>query len=80
MKKILFIFGTRPEAIKLAPVIKELCKKTSEFQVKTCITAQHRSMLDSVLELFEIEPDYDLDLMKKKPESLLHNIKSINRH
>jgi len=60
-KKILIVFGTRPEAIKMAPVIQELKKS---FNVKICVTAQHRSMLDQVLKLFDIIPDYDLDIMK----------------
>jgi len=62
-KKILFIFGTRPEAIKMAPVIKEF-KKEKSIDVKVCITAQHREMLDQVLNFFGIKPDYDLNLMK----------------
>lgn len=64
MKTILLIFGTRPEAIKLAPVYMEL-KKSNAFSVKVCVTGQHRFMLDQVLEFFEIFPDYDLDIMKK---------------
>ncbi len=64
MKRLLIVFGTRPEAIKMAPLVMEL-KKHSEFNVKVCVTAQHREMLDSVLDLFEIKPEYDLDLMKK---------------
>lgn len=63
-KQILVVFGTRPEAIKLAPVIIAL-KKSGQFDVKVCVTAQHREMLDQVLSFFEITPDYDLDLMKK---------------
>ena len=63
MKKILFIFGTRPEAIKLAPLINLLKTKT-EFNIKVCVTAQHRQMLDQVLKIFDIVPDYDLNLMK----------------
>lgn len=63
MKKILVVFGTRPEAIKMAPLVKEL-KKTEEFTTKVCVTAQHREMLDQVLTFFKITPDYDLDLMK----------------
>jgi UDP-N-acetylglucosamine 2-epimerase (non-hydrolysing) len=59
--KILAVFGTRPEAIKMAPVIRAL---ENNFDVKICVTAQHRQMLDQVLELFEITPDYDLDIMK----------------
>ena len=61
MVKILAVFGTRPEAIKMAPVIRAL---ENNFDVKICVTAQHRQMLDQVLELFEITPDYDLDIMK----------------
>lgn len=61
--KILNVFGTRPEAIKMAPVVKAL-KSNPRFQTRVCVTAQHRQMLDQVLELFEIEPDFDLDLMR----------------
>jgi UDP-N-acetylglucosamine 2-epimerase (non-hydrolysing) len=61
-KKILFIFGTRPEAIKMAPLIKET-EKAGKFEPKICVTAQHRQMLDQVLKIFEIKPDYDLDIM-----------------
>lgn len=64
MKKILLIFGTRPEAIKMAPLIKEFQKNHISFETRVCVTAQHREMLDQVLEFFEITPDYDLDLMK----------------
>lgn len=63
MKKILVVFGTRPEAIKLAPIVLEL-RKHSDVQCRVCVTAQHRQMLDQVLGLFEIVPDIDLDLMK----------------
>jgi UDP-N-acetylglucosamine 2-epimerase (non-hydrolysing) len=63
MKKILSIFGTRPEAIKMAPVIKELEKHPDSFVSRVCVTAQHREMLDQVLSLFKIRPDYDLNLM-----------------
>jgi len=63
-KKNLIIFGTRPEAIKMAPLVKEFQKHTDDFETKVCVTAQHREMLDQVLEFFEIQPDYDLDLMK----------------
>ena len=65
MKKILVVFGTRPEAIKLAPVIKALIG-SKNFQCKVCVTGQHREMLDEVLNLFEIVPCFDLDLMKEK--------------
>lgn len=64
MKKNLIIFGTRPEAIKMAPLVKEFLKNSDTFETKVCITAQHREMLDQVLSFFEIIPDYDLDLMK----------------
>ena len=62
-KRILFVFGTRPEAIKMATVIKTL-QEDKAFEVKVCVTAQHREMLDQVLRLFSIVPDYDLDIMK----------------
>ena len=62
--KVLSVFGTRPEAIKMAPVIKELEKHPGSFQSVVCVTAQHRQMPDQVLELFEIRPDHDLDIMK----------------
>ena len=64
MKKVLIVFGTRPEAIKMAPLVKEFQKHTDAFETKVCVTAQHREMLDQVLDLFEITPDYDLDIMK----------------
>jgi UDP-N-acetylglucosamine 2-epimerase (non-hydrolysing) len=64
LKKILLVFGTRPEAIKMAPLVKEFQKDTINFDTKVCVTAQHREMLDQVLELFEIVPHYDLNLMK----------------
>ena len=64
MKKILLIFGTRPEAIKMAPLVKEFQKYKEDFVTKICVTAQHREMLDQVLDFFEIRPNYDLDLMK----------------
>jgi UDP-N-acetylglucosamine 2-epimerase (non-hydrolysing) len=64
MKKILTIFGTRPEAIKLAPVIKELERRNDVFVSKVCVTAQHREMLDPFLQLFGINPDWDLNIMQ----------------
>jgi len=64
LNKVLLIFGTRPEAIKMAPLIKEFRRYLDKFNVKVCVTAQHREMLDQVLNFFGIEPDYDLDLMK----------------
>lgn len=63
IKKILLVFGTRPEAIKMAPLVLELQSRT-EIDVEVCVTAQHREMLDQVLDLFELKPDYDLDLMQ----------------
>ena len=65
MKKLLFVFGTRPEAIKIAPLIQYVKNNPSFFEYKVCVTAQHRQMLDQVLELFEIVPDFDLNIMKK---------------
>ncbi|AYN05212.1 non-hydrolyzing UDP-N-acetylglucosamine 2-epimerase [Flavobacterium sp. 140616W15] len=62
--KNLIIFGTRPEAIKMAPLVKEFQKNTNHFETRVCVTAQHREMLDQVLHFFKITPDYDLDLMK----------------
>lgn len=64
MIKVMTIFGTRPEAIKMAPIIKEL-KNRKEIECIVCVTAQHRQMLDQVLEVFNIEPEYDLDIMKQ---------------
>lgn len=63
MKKILLVFGTRPEAIKMAPLVKRLEMFPDEFETRVCVTGQHRQMLDQVLELFEITPDYDLNIM-----------------
>ena len=64
--KVIIVFGTRPEAIKLAPIIKEFEKHPEEIQLKICVTAQHRQMLDSVLKIFDIKPDYDLNIMRDK--------------
>ncbi len=64
MKKVLIVFGTRAEAIKMAPIVKEFQKNNHFFEMRICVTAQHREMLDQVLELFEIVPDYDLNIMK----------------
>ena len=75
MKKstLLFIFGTRPEAIKLAPLIKEF-RRREEFNTFVCVTAQHRQMLDQVLSFFEIVPDFDLDIMM--PNQTLFDVTS----
>ena len=62
-KKILLVFGTRPEAIKMAPLVKALQADTDSFESRVCVTAQHRQMLDQVLEVFDITPDYDLNIM-----------------
>ena len=64
MKKILLVFGTRPEAIKMAPLVKKLQEYPEQFQTIVCVTGQHRQMLDQVLRLFDITPDYDLNIMK----------------
>ena len=61
----MLVFGTRPEAIKMAPLVKEFQKHPKEFQTIVCVTGQHREMLDQVLHLFEIVPDYDLNIMKQ---------------
>ena len=74
MIKNLIVFGTRPEAIKMAPLVKEFKKHPELFDTKVCVTAQHREMLDQVLDFFEITPDYDLDLMK--PNQNLYSLTS----
>ena len=65
MKKIMLVFGTRPEAIKMAPLVKEFQKHPGEFRTTVCVTGQHREMLDQVLQIFDIRPDYDLNIMKQ---------------
>ena len=65
MKKVMLVFGTRPEAIKMAPLVKEFQKYPEYFKTVVCVTGQHREMLDQVLSLFEIIPDYDLNIMKQ---------------
>ena len=65
MKKVMLVFGTRPEAIKMAPLVKEFQKYPDTFKTIVCVTGQHRQMLDQVLQLFEIVPDYDLNIMKQ---------------
>ena len=74
MKKILLVFGTRPEAIKMAPLVKVLQKDSEHFETKICVTAQHRQMLDQVLEVFDIVPEYDLNIMA--PNQDLYDITS----
>ncbi len=65
MKKVMLVFGTRPEAIKMAPLVKEFQKYPKDFKTIVCVTGQHREMLDQVLKIFEITPDYDLNIMKQ---------------
>jgi len=72
MIKVLIVFGTRPEAIKMAPLVKAFQKHPNQFDTKVCVTAQHREMLDQVLSFFEITPHYDLDLMK--PDQNLYGL------
>lgn len=64
-KKVMLIFGTRPEAIKMCPLVKELQKRTEEFETIVCVTGQHREMLDQVLTIFDVKPDFDLNIMKQ---------------
>lgn len=73
-KTILFVFGTRPEAIKMAPLVKKLQSEPDKFKTVVCVTAQHRQMLDQVLHIFDIVPDYDLDIMK--PNQDLYDVTS----
>ena len=65
MKKIMLVFGTRPEAIKMCPLVKEFQKRPDEFETIVCVTGQHREMLDQVLQIFDVKPDYDLNIMKQ---------------
>lgn len=65
MKTIMLVFGTRPEAIKMCPLVKEFQKHTDEFKTIVCVTGQHREMLDQVLTIFDVRPDYDLNIMKQ---------------
>lgn len=82
MKKIMLVFGTRPEAIKMCPLVKEL-KARKGLETVVCVTGQHRQMLDSVLRTFDVEPDYDLSIMKDKQTlfdvtvSILEKIKPV---
>lgn len=80
--KVMTIFGTRPEAIKMAPLVKELEKNSDKIESIVCVTAQHRQMLDQVLEIFDIKPDYDLNIMKESRRllRLLHGrLKDLTR-
>ena len=84
LKKILLVFGTRPEAIKMCPLVKEL-KSRPGFQVRVCVTAQHRQMLDQVLEAFHVVPDHDLNIMTARQDlfdittNILSNIRDVIR-
>ena len=64
-KKVMLVFGTRPEAIKMCPLVKEFQKRSEEFETIVCVTGQHREMLDQVLQIFDVKPDYDLNIMKQ---------------
>ena len=64
--KVMVVFGTRPEAIKMAPLVRELEERSSEFELIVTVTAQHREMLDQVLDVFGVKPNYDLNIMKQK--------------
>lgn len=83
MKKVMLVFGTRPEAIKMCPLVKELKKRIEHFNVVLCVTGQHRQMLDQVLEAFELVPDYDLSIMKQNQDlfdittNILNRIKEV---
>ena len=63
-KKVMLVFGTRPEAIKMCPLVKEFQKRNDEFETIVCVTGQHREMLDQVLKIFDVKPDYDLNIKK----------------
>ena len=65
LKKVMLVFGTRPEAIKMCPLVRELASRP-EIESLCCVTAQHRQMLDSVLDIFQLKPDYDLNIMQKQ--------------
>ena len=81
-KKVMLVFGTRPEAIKMCPLVNELKKRTG-LETIVCVTAQHRQMLDQVLETFNVVPDYDLDIMKDRQTlfdittNILNGIKAV---
>ena len=84
MKKVMLVFGTRPEAIKMCPLVNEL-KSRKEIETVVCVTGQHRQMLDQVLEAFDVVPDYDLSIMKDRqtfvaPMSVTTNRISVGDH
>lgn len=82
MKKVMLVFGTRPEAIKMCPLVNEL-KMRENIETIVCVTGQHRQMLDQVLEVFDVVPDYDLSIMKEKQTlfditaNILNNIRKL---
>ena len=82
MKKVMLVFGTRPEAIKMCPLVNEL-KTRKNLETIVCVTGQHREMLDQVLDVFKVQPDYDLSIMKERQtlfdvtKNILKKIKSI---
>ena len=79
MKHVLVVFGTRPEAIKLCPLVLELRQHSSDFKTTVCVTAQHREMLDQVLDIFDVRPDYDLDLMRQNQSLAYITSNCLNR-
>ena len=78
-KNILIIFGTRPEAIKMSPLVKAFQKQSDIFETKVCVTAQHREMLDQVLSFFNITPEFDLNLMKPGQTLIRSNCRYHNK-
>ena len=78
-KNILIIFGTRPEAIKMSPLVKAFQKQSDIFETKVCVTAQHREMLDQVLSFFNITPEFDLNLMKPGQHFIRSNCRYHNK-
>ena len=77
--RIMSVFGTRPEAIKMCPLVKELASRP-EIESLCCVTAQHRQMLDSVLEVFDVKPDWDLDIMTPPADTFHHHQQVPDRH
>ena len=76
MKSVLLVFGTRPEAIKMCPLVIELKNNPDQFETKVCVTGQHRQMLDAVLDAFGVKPDYDLSIMKDQ-QTLFDNTSAL---
>ena len=80
MKTVMLIFGTRPEAIKMCPLVKEFQKHSQEFKTVVCVTGQHREMLDQVLRIFDVVPDYDLNIMKQGQDLTDEEVRIKRRH